>query len=439
MMNGAKLKVTLMLAMAAVSLPAAAQTTTAAQNKLLAKRAAEADCYRKLAETVYGVQLNSETYVKDFITESDEIKTAVDTFVKGIRLGKPRWYDDGVCEVDAEVTVAKLVTTIKEVHSAHYRGRSVTTTDIEQIKQRIKKDVIQVTGMGAPRPELPPNLPEGIEDVIEPLPPQYIPPRMHVPDIWRQVTPQARLMAMRAARVDAQRKLLERIKGLRLTSDTLVRDFITEYDEISTKASGLVIGASEVETYLDDYDLIAYVTMEVPVERVISQLKELHTAHYKGRRVTSTDITQLKQRIERRVISATGTGVPRADFIKQAQKTANYEAPDWITFPIKVMGEGTDPAIETAQGRLKAIRAAEVDGLRKLAEQVYGLRVNSNTLVRDFVTEYDEISTQVDSMIAGATYGTPQVEMGVARVEVTLLGADVWQIIHRKMMVVERK
>ncbi|MCH7995910.1 MAG: LPP20 family lipoprotein, partial [Planctomycetes bacterium] len=70
-----------------------------AQNKLLAKRAAEADCYRKLAETVNGVKLNSSTYVRDFVTESDEIRTAVNTFVKGIRLGPPRYYDDGTCEV----------------------------------------------------------------------------------------------------------------------------------------------------------------------------------------------------------------------------------------------------------------------------------------------------------------------------------------------------
>ncbi|MCH7925737.1 MAG: lipoprotein required for motility, partial [Planctomycetes bacterium] len=46
----------------------AGDPVTDAQNKLLAKRAAEADCYRKLAETVYGVKLNSNTYVRDFVT-----------------------------------------------------------------------------------------------------------------------------------------------------------------------------------------------------------------------------------------------------------------------------------------------------------------------------------------------------------------------------------
>src|SRR5438552_9197811 len=99
----------------------AGDPATDAQNKLLAKRAAEADCYRKLAECVYGVQLTSDTYVRDFITESDQIRAGVDTFVRGIRLGTPRYFEDGVCEVDGDVTVAKLITTLKEVHEAHYK------------------------------------------------------------------------------------------------------------------------------------------------------------------------------------------------------------------------------------------------------------------------------------------------------------------------------
>ncbi|MFQ5411575.1 MAG: hypothetical protein ACE5EC_04735, partial [Phycisphaerae bacterium] len=68
-----------------------AQKTPDHQNKLLSKRAAEADAYRKLAETVNGLQLTSNTYVRDFVTESDEIRTEVDTFIRGIRLGKPKW------------------------------------------------------------------------------------------------------------------------------------------------------------------------------------------------------------------------------------------------------------------------------------------------------------------------------------------------------------
>lgn len=416
----------------------AGDPATDAQNKLLAKRAAEADCYRKLAESVYGVQLTSDTYVRDFITESDQIRAGVDTFVRGIRLGQPRYFEDGVCEIDGEVTVAKLITTIKEVHEAHYKGRSVTTKDIEQISERLKTDVIRATGTGAPRPELPPDLPMGIEQVITPLPQGYSSPPMSVPAIWKTVPPNERLMAQRAAEVDAMRKLLELIQGLRLTSDTLVRDFITESDEIRTQAQGIVVGATPVSKYFHTDELIVEVTMEVPVERIITKIKELHTEHYHGNRVTTTDIQNIKQVLQRDMVQATGAGVPRPQVIQQAI-SSGVDSPAWLGKALEVVGQGTDPAIDTAQGKLKAGRAAYADAMRKLAEQVQGLELTSGTYVRDFVTQYDEIRTQVDSIIAGAVADAPSFDGGVASVRVSLPAAEVWSVLHQHMLVVKRR
>lgn len=412
-----------------------------AQNKLLARRAAEADCYRKLAETVYGVQINSETYVKDFVTESDTIRTAVDAFIKGIRLGEARYYEDGACEVDAEITVEKLITTLKEIHKAHYEGNRVTTSDFEQISKRINKDVIQVTGMGAPRPELPPDLPAGVEDVITPLPPDYTPPReLAVPGIWKSVPPQARLMAKRAAQVDAQRKLLEQILGVRLTSETLVRDFVTGSDEIATQASGIVVGAVERETYYHDDELIVEVTYAVPVERVVTTIKQLHSEHYHGNKITTQDIETIKKRLERSEILATGSGVPPAKFFEQAV-SAGYQVPNWMAETIEATGQG---AIDTsnpnaAQARLMGIRAAEADAYRALAELIYGLQIDSSTTVKDFITQHDDINTQVNAVIAGAVFSTPEIADNVVTVKASVPAAEVWRVIHGEMQVVQRQ
>ena len=414
----------------------AGDPVTDAQNKLLAKRAAEADCYRKLAETVYGVQINAETYVRDFVTESDEIRAGVDAFVKGVRLGPPRYYDDGTCEIDAEVTVAKLVTNLKEIHTKHYKGKSVKTTDFEQIKQTLKKDVIRVTGAGVPRPDVPP-LPEGFDDALSsgaggpPL-------TRFIPEIWRSVPAQGRLMAERAAELDAMRRLLERIKGLRLNSTTLVRDFITEYDEISTQARGIVIGASKVTTYLHHDELIAEVTMEVPVEKVITKIKELHTQHYKGSRVTTTDIVNIKKSVKRDTIREGGSGVPPSRFMSQA-RTSGVTMPDWMGRKITASGQGTDPEITTAQGKLRAARAAELDAKRRLVEQIYGLTLTSTTTVRDFVTEHDEIATQVDAVVTGAVVEPAQYQGDIATVSVSIAAADVWSVVHQHMLIVERR
>ncbi|MFQ5589897.1 MAG: hypothetical protein ACE5HE_01925 [Phycisphaerae bacterium] len=414
----------------------AGDAATEAQSKLLAKRAAEADCYRKLAETVYGLELSSATYVRDFVAESDEIRSSVNAWVKGVRLGPPRYYDDGTCEVDAEVSVAKLVTKLTEIHSAYYKGNRVTSQDIEHVRQTVKTDVIRVTGAGAPRPEIP-ELPEGFEEAITPLPQGTVIARS-VPPIWRKVGAQARLLAQRAAKVDAMRRLLEEIKGLRLNSSTLVRDFVTEYDEISARAKGIVIGAMEVGSYLHNDELIAEVTMEVPVEKVFTKLQELHTEHYRGNSVSSTDIVHLKKTVRRKMIRATGTGVPPARFVGQA-KSAGLDMPDWINDELTATGQGTDPDISSAQGRLRAARAAELDAKRKLAERVYGLQISSNTAVRDFVTEYDEITAQVDATLAHAVASLPAFDSGVATVTVSIPAAEVWAVVHQQLLIVQRR
>jgi len=416
-----------------ISVATAQDAVSDAQNKLLAKRAADADCFRKLAETVYGMRLSSNTYVRDFVAENDEIRTAVDEFVKGVRLGPPRYYEDGVCEVDAEVTVAKLVTALKEIHTQHYHGNVVHSTDFEHITQTVKSDVIRVTGSGAPRAEVP----AAYAAAVEPLPSDYR-PTMNVPAIWKTVGPQGRLMAFRAAEVDAVRRLLERIKGLRLNSSTLVRDFIAESDEIRTQAEGIVVGASEVSRYLHNDELIAEVTMEVQVEKVFTKLKELHSQHYHGNDVTSTDFTNVQKTVKRQTIQETGSGVPPARFLTEA-RGAGAAMPDWFGQRLSATGQGTDPNMNTAQGKLRAQQAARMDAIRKLAEQVYGLRIDSSTTVHDFVTKADEVLAQVDGVISGAIAEETKIESDTATVTVSIPGADIWSVVNQQTMIMQRR
>ena len=63
----------------------------------------------------------------------------------------------------------------------------------------------------------------------------------------------ARPMALRAAKVDAYRNLLEITKGVRVDSVTTVKDFTVESDVINTQVEGLVKGAVVVDQqYMSD-------------------------------------------------------------------------------------------------------------------------------------------------------------------------------------------
>ena len=63
----------------------------------------------------------------------------------------------------------------------------------------------------------------------------------------------ARPMALRAAKVDAYRNLLEITKGVQVDSATTVKDFTVESDVINSSVSGMVRGAEIVKTeYMSD-------------------------------------------------------------------------------------------------------------------------------------------------------------------------------------------
>ncbi|MBN1380313.1 MAG: hypothetical protein JXA41_01435 [Deltaproteobacteria bacterium] len=83
--------------------------------------------------------------------------------------------------------------------------------------------------------------------------------------------PQARPMALRAATLDAYRKLLEVTKGVRIDASTTVRDFTVESDVINTQVNGLIKGAKEVhKEYLSDGTV--EVTIRMPLSGTFSEI-----------------------------------------------------------------------------------------------------------------------------------------------------------------------
>ena len=77
---------------------------------------------------------------------------------------------------------------------------------------------------------------------------------------------------------------------------------------------------------------------------------------------------------------------------------------DWSTGVITAVGIGAPPAqpANAAQARAMAERAAQVVALRNLLEAVKGVRVDSSTLVENFMVTSDVIRTQVSGMVKGA-------------------------------------
>ena len=80
------------------------------------------------------------------------------------------------------------------------------------------------------------------------------------------------------------------------------------------------------------------------------------------------------------------------------------EAANWESGTITVEGYGAPPANARSigQANILARRAAIVDAYRNLAEEVYGVQVDSETTVQDAMVANDIINTNVRAVIKGA-------------------------------------
>jgi hypothetical protein len=208
---------------------------------------------------------------------------------------------------------------------------------------------------------------------------------------------QMRLMARRAAKVDALRNLLEVIYGLQIDSRTKVRDFATESDVIRARLSATIQGAREI-----DYKVQPDGTAEVTVEVTLGAVQDIL-----GRRLLYDEET----------IEATGYGAPSGP-------SAAAPSTPFTGGVLRAKGFGVPPPdqdLTKAEKSLLAKRAGKLDALRNLAEQVNGVRISGNTLVRDFATQSDEIRSRVFSFIQGARVVSEQPQSdGSYQVEVEI-------------------
>ena len=78
----------------------------------------------------------------------------------------------------------------------------------------------------------------------------------------------------------------------------------------------------------------------------------------------------------------------------------------------------SQPAKSVNQRRLMAIRAARLEAMRNLTEQVHGMKINSRTTIIDAIVQNDSLRATVDGLIVGAK-----------TVRINPVGADTYEVV----------
>lgn len=98
----------------------------------MAKRAAELDAYRKLAQRIMDIRIDSQTTVRDACLESDEIVANLSQVLKGAEATAIRYLDDGSCEVEMKITKQDIVRAV----SNSQKGRASTARIEDSIQEK---------------------------------------------------------------------------------------------------------------------------------------------------------------------------------------------------------------------------------------------------------------------------------------------------------------
>jgi hypothetical protein len=123
------------------------------------------------------------------------------------------------------------------------------------------------------------------------------------------------------------------------------------------------------------------------------------------------------------VLASSGTSWAQNGRTGDAVERTSSGDINWTTSEVYATGIGAPPAkaVNAAQARAMAERAAFVVALRNLLETVKGVRVDSETVVENFMVKSDVIRTRVDGIVKGArTIKTSYLSDGSVEIQVAM-------------------
>lgn len=238
------------------------------QQRLNALRVAELDSLRLLAERVYGVQLNEDSSVRDLAKLDETVKGSLQQVMRGVTTKEgPTYYPDGRVEVVRAVKLSKVIQAVRDSYKTS-QGKEIKLS--HDVEVREESEVIDALGNAA----LPGS--DGHKKIL----------------------------AKRAAEMDGYKKLAERSLGVKVSSDTTVKNFVVASDDIKAALAALLKSAEITRiVYLPDNS--AEVTMKLPIGPLLKIIRKQVEANGNTTVISSTS--------SQPTIEEVGRGTPKAD------------------------------------------------------------------------------------------------------------------------------
>jgi len=265
--------------------------------RLAAERVASVDADRLLSERVYGLELNANTLVLDLALASDDIRTSIDTAIKGIRTKETTYKPDLTVEVVKEITNREIIETISKIVNTRENKLGVNKKEWEDIKRENRDTVLGVMGNGA------------------------------VPDSIGH----KKIQTKRAAEIECYRKLAERVVGIKINSNTTVKSLMLQSDQIVSQVSAHLAGVKFTSIFHVN-DGTCEVTGKLVLRQVIEVIERMAKKHVVNCAVTEEEWKNVRIENRDKELVETGKAAPRREQVKETIAPAK---PDQETFRIQ--------------------------------------------------------------------------------------------------------
>jgi hypothetical protein len=266
-----------------------APPTLSGADKVLMAKAAQAHCYSLLIQQIKGLKVSEDMTVADAVTQDFEQESSASGIVQGAVLKDPIFIDD-VCVVEGQITLDQVVENL---------NHTVTTLNdklkeqITAIKRHNVKRVVTARGMGAvPAPEPPEGTNAAAQDTGEAQTLSHL-----------SGPGQYKVMAMKAALLDAYAQLAANIKGVRVSSEITIRNCAgSSWEQADTDA---IIRGARIVRYAALAPDLVQCWVEITLNTVVENVKRNRTLFPNGTEVSVENVKRFNKLMK---VPASGLG-----------------------------------------------------------------------------------------------------------------------------------